>query len=68
MKTPREHFTRTADEEFSKFDREEAALRQATQRERAVQLRLPLDLRAPKADLMPHGGDKQVSRTRRENR
>jgi hypothetical protein len=23
MNTPREHFTRTADEEFSKFDREE---------------------------------------------
>jgi hypothetical protein len=28
-KTPREHFGRTADERFAKFEREERALRQA---------------------------------------
>ena len=38
-KTPREHFTRTADDEFTKFEREERVLRQA---ERPTQLRLPL--------------------------
>jgi hypothetical protein len=41
-KTPREHFTRTADDEFTKFEREERVLRQAERAERATQLRLPL--------------------------
>jgi len=41
-KTPREHFTRTADDEFAKFEREERELRQAERAERATQLRLPL--------------------------
>jgi hypothetical protein len=41
-KTPREHFTRTADEEFAKFEREERALRRADRDERAARLRFPL--------------------------
>lgn len=41
-KTPREHFTRTADDEFTKFEREERVLRQTERAERATQLRLPL--------------------------
>jgi hypothetical protein len=41
-KTPREHFMRTADDEFAKFEREERTLRQAERAERAAQLRLPL--------------------------
>jgi hypothetical protein len=40
--TPREHFTRTADEEFAKFEREERALRRADRDERAARLRFPL--------------------------
>jgi hypothetical protein len=41
-KTPREHFRRTADEEFAKFEREECALRRADRDERAARLRFPL--------------------------
>ena len=41
-KTPREHFTRTADEEFAKFEREERALQRADRDERAARLRFPL--------------------------
>jgi hypothetical protein len=41
-RTPREHFTRTADEEFAKFEREERALRRADRDERAARLRFPL--------------------------
>jgi hypothetical protein len=40
-KTPREHFMRSADDEFAKFEREEKALRQAERNERAARLRLP---------------------------
>jgi hypothetical protein len=38
-KAPRKHFTRTADDEFAKFERKERELRQA---ERAMQVRLPV--------------------------
>ena len=41
-KTPREHFTRTADEEFAKFEREERAIRRAERDERAARLQFPL--------------------------
>lgn len=41
-KTPREHFMRTADEQFAKFEREERALRQADRDERAARLHFPL--------------------------
>jgi hypothetical protein len=41
-RTPREHFTRTADEEFAKFEREERALRRADRDDRAARLRFPL--------------------------
>jgi hypothetical protein len=41
-KTPREHFMRTADEEFAKFEREEHALQRADRDERAARLRFPL--------------------------
>lgn len=40
--TPREHFVRTADEQFAKFEREERALRRAERDERAARLRFPL--------------------------
>jgi hypothetical protein len=42
-KSPREHFMRAVDDEFSKFERNERALRQAERAERAAQLQLPLD-------------------------
>jgi hypothetical protein len=41
-KTPREHFARTADEQFTKFEREERALRLADRDERAARLHFPL--------------------------
>jgi hypothetical protein len=41
-KTPGEHFMRTVDEEFAKFEREERALRRADRDERAARLRYPL--------------------------
>jgi len=46
-KSPREHFTRAVDEEFSKFERKERALRQAERDERAAQLRLPVARKRP---------------------
>jgi hypothetical protein len=42
-KSPREHFKRAVDEEFSKFERKERAFRQAERDERAAKLRLPID-------------------------
>jgi hypothetical protein len=41
-RTPREHFMRAVEEEFSKFERKEWALRQAERDERAAKLRLPI--------------------------
>jgi hypothetical protein len=41
-KTPREHFMRTADEQFAKFEREERALRRADRDERAARFHFPL--------------------------
>ena len=41
-RTPREHFARTADEQFVKFEREERALRRAERDERAARLQFPL--------------------------
>jgi len=41
-KTPREHFMRTVDEEFVKFEREERALQRADRDERAARLHFPL--------------------------
>ena len=41
-KTPHEHFMRTVDEEFAKFEREERALRRADRDERAARLHFPL--------------------------
>ena len=41
-KTPREHFMRTVDEEFAKFEREERALQRADRDERAARLHFPL--------------------------
>jgi hypothetical protein len=40
--TPREHFMRAVDDEFSKFERKERAFRQAERDERAAQLGLPI--------------------------
>ena len=37
----REHFARTADEQFAKFEREERALRRAERDERAARLQFP---------------------------
>ena len=54
-KTPREHFTRTADEEFAKFEREERALRRAERDERAARLRFPL----ARENLPPAKNDEQ---------
>jgi hypothetical protein len=54
-KTPREHFTRTAEEEFAKFEREERALRRADRDERAARLRFPL----PRENLPPIKNDGQ---------
>ena len=42
VRSPREHFMRAVDEEFSKFERKERAFRQAERDERAAQLRLPI--------------------------
>jgi hypothetical protein len=42
-KSPREHFMREAENEFSKFERNERAFRQAEREERAAVLRLPID-------------------------
>jgi hypothetical protein len=41
-KKPREHFMRTADEQFAKFERKECALRRADRDERAARLHFPL--------------------------
>ena len=41
-KTPREHFMRTVDEEFAKFEREERALQRADRDEHAARLHFPL--------------------------
>jgi hypothetical protein len=43
-KSPREHFTRTAEDELDKFVRKELALQRAEREERAQRLRLPIDL------------------------
>ncbi len=41
-KTPREHFMRTAEDEFEKFEGKERAFQGADRDERAAQLRFPL--------------------------
>ena len=41
-RTPREHFMRTVDEEFDRFERKERAFRQADRDERAARLHFPL--------------------------
>jgi hypothetical protein len=46
-KSPPEHFMRTLDDEFSKFERKERQLHQAERRERAAKLRLPVELSRP---------------------
>jgi hypothetical protein len=45
--SPREHFTRAVEDEFSKFERKERAFRQADRDERAAKLRLPIDRDVP---------------------
>ena len=54
-KTPRDHFMRTADEQFTKFEREERALRRSDQDERAARLRFPL----ARANLPPIKNEEQ---------
>ena len=49
-KSPREHFMRTVEDEFSKFESKERAFRQAEREERAAKLHLPLDLPRSTAD------------------
>jgi hypothetical protein len=46
-RSPREHFVRAVEDEFSKFERKERAFRQAERTERAAQLGLPIDLNQP---------------------
>ena len=46
-RSPREHFMRAVDEEFSKFERKERAFRQAERDERAAKLRLPTARKQP---------------------
>lgn len=58
-KTPREHFTLAADEEFSKFERQERALRQAERIERAAQLRLPIAGIASAARVRSRSSDRE---------
>ena len=52
---PREHFMRTVDEQFAKFEREERALRRAERDERAARLRFPL----ARENLPPAKNDEQ---------
>jgi hypothetical protein len=51
-RSPRDHFMRAVEDEFSKFERKERAFRQAERAERAANLRLPIStdhsLAAPK--------------------
>jgi hypothetical protein len=54
-KTPRDHFMRTADEQFAKFEREERALRRSDRDERAARLRFPL----ARANLPPIKSDEE---------
>lgn len=54
-KTPRDHFARTAEEQFAKFERDERALRRSDLDERAARLRFPL----ARANLPPIKNDKQ---------
>jgi hypothetical protein len=49
VRSPREHFMRAVDDEFSKFERKERELRQAERDERAAQLRLPIARHQPRA-------------------
>ena len=44
VRSPREHFMSAVDDEFSKFERQERALRQAEREERAAKLKLPVSL------------------------
>lgn len=53
--TPREHFARSADEQFAKFEREGRALRRAERDERAARLRFPLG----RENLSPVKNDKR---------
>jgi hypothetical protein len=41
-KTPREHFMRTAEDEFAKFMRKELEFQRADRKERALRLGLPV--------------------------
>jgi hypothetical protein len=43
VRSPREHFMRAVEDEFSKFELKERAFRQAERDERAAKLRLPID-------------------------
>jgi hypothetical protein len=45
-KSHHEHFTRTVDDEFAKFELKERAFRQADREERAAKLGLPISLAA----------------------
>jgi hypothetical protein len=42
VRSPREHFMRAVEDEFSKFELKERAFRQADKDERAAQLGLPI--------------------------
>lgn len=46
-RTPREHFMRAVEEEFSKFEHKEREFRRADRAERAGKLRLPIDYDRP---------------------
>ena len=44
-KTPREHFKQAAEDELAKFVRKEIAFQKADRAERAIRLRLPIQIR-----------------------
>jgi hypothetical protein len=53
-RSPRDHFMRAVEEEFSKFERREREFRQADQDERAAKLRLPVPRNRPLVQRAAH--------------
>jgi|SRR5580704_6791245 hypothetical protein len=63
-RTPREHFMRAVQDEFSKFERAERAFRQADQDDRAAKLRLPVARNRPgPSNRQAEGALKNISPT-----